>query len=154
MSIGELVTLAHGFLGVLLIVGTPWAMAELLALSSPEGVKRLKLVTAGLAVIAFLVSIFLAAPSYLVYYPPAKEVILKSPTPWAHTVLMEIKEHVGLGGPLVLFVVAFLVWYYNNALIENKDLRKLLFALLAVSLVVAFYEIALGTYIARIAPVR
>lgn len=147
-------TLAHGFLGVLLIVGAPWAMAELLALSSPDGVKRLKFLLVGLTVLAFLSSILLGMTSYYVYYPPAKDVILKGPTPWAHTVLMEIKEHVGLGGPMIYFVVAFLVWYYNNTLIENKDLRRLLFALVAVALVFAFYEIALGTYIARVAPVR
>lgn len=154
MALGELLSLSHGFLGILLIVGTPWATAELFALSNHGGVKRLKLVTLGLAFTAFLSCIFLAGPTYLGYYPAAKKEILSGATPWVHEVLMEVKEHIGLIEPMLLFSIAFLVWYHADSLIEDKSTRHLIIALLIIAFLLAFAVMGMGAYIAKTAPVR
>jgi len=154
MALGELLSLSHGFIGILLIVGTPWAAAELFALTSHNGVRRLKLVTLGLASAAFLSCIFLAAPTYLNYYPAAKAEILSSSTPWVHEVLMEVKEHIGLIEPMLLFSIAFLTWYQSDNLIEDKSMRSLIIALLIIAFLLAFAVMGMGAYIAKTAPVR
>lgn len=120
MAFGELLSLLHGFIGILLIAGAPWAAAELFALGSNDGVKRLKTVTLGLVVISFVGCIFLAAPTYLVYYPSAKSALLNGPKPWVHEVLMEVKEHIGLLEPRLMFSIAFLIWYYADDLLDDK----------------------------------
>lgn len=153
MGLGEILSLSHGFIGILLIVGTPWAMAEILALHDRAGVKRLKLVTMGLAVFTFLSCIFLAAPTYINYYTAAKAEIKAGPTPWVHGILMEIKEHIGLLEPMIMFSIAVLTWYYSDSLIDDKNSRKLIFALLATAFVLAFIVMAMGAYIAKTGPI-
>lgn len=154
MGLGEILSLSHGFIGILLIVGMPWAMAEIFALHDRTGVKRLKLVTMGLVFFAFLSCIFLAAPTYITYYPEAKAEIKAGPTPWVHGILMEIKEHIALLEPMMLFSIAFLTWYYSDSLIDDKNARRLIFALLATAFVLAFIVMAMGAYIAKTGPIR
>jgi heme/copper-type cytochrome/quinol oxidase subunit 3 len=153
MGLGELFSLTHGFIGILIIVGTPWAMAEIFALHDRAGVKRLKLVTAGLAICGFLSCIFLAAPTYITYYPAAKAEIKAGPTPWVHGILMEVKEHIGLLEPMILFSIAFIAWYCSDSLIEDKDSKTLIFVLLATAFVLAFIVMAMGAYIAKVGPI-
>lgn len=154
MALGEILSLSHGFIGILLIVGTPWAMAEIFALHDRNGVKRLKLVTLGLAFFAFLSCIFLAAPTYITYYPEAKAEINAGPTPWVHGILMEIKEHIGLLEPMIMFSIAFLAWYHSDNLIDDKNSRTLIFALLAIAFLLAFTIMGMGAYIAKTGPIR
>ena len=119
-SFGEILGLTHGFLGILLLVGLPWAMAEILALSNEAGVKRLKIVTLGLTIASYLSCIILAAPLYINYYPAAKAVINAGTSPWVHGILMEIKEHIGLIEPMLSFAIMGLVWSKSNSVVDIK----------------------------------
>jgi Kef-type K+ transport system membrane component KefB len=55
---------------------------------------------------------------------------------------------------MIVFTIAFLAWYYSERLIDDKDSRTLIFALLAVAFVLAFIVMALGAYIAKVGPIR
>jgi len=154
VSFGEILSLSHGFLGILLIVGTPWALAELFALKDQAGIKRLKLVTLGLVIAAFLSCIFLAAPTYINYYPAAKAEIKAGPNPWVHGILMEIKEHIGLLEPMIMFSAFFIVWYYSDNLIRDETARRSAIALLGLGFVLAFIVMGMGAYIAKTGPIR
>jgi len=154
MSIGEILSLTHGFLGILLIVGAPWALAELFALKDHAGIKRLKLVTLGLVIASFLSCVILAAPTYITYYPAAKAEIKAGPNPWAHGILMEVKEHIGLIEPMIMLLVAVLVWGYSDTLIRDKTTRVHAKALLFIGFILAFVVMAMGAYIAKTGPIR
>jgi len=154
MGFGEILSLSHGFLGILIIVGLPWALAELVALKDLSGVKRLKIVTLGVAICALLSCIILAAPTYIVYYPEAKAEIKAGPTPWVHEILMEIKEHIGLLEPLIMLSAVFLIWYYSDNLLKEKDSRRSIMVLLVIAFLLAFLEMGLGAYIAKTGPIR
>ena len=145
-SFGEILGLTHGFLGILLIVGLPWAMAEILALSNEAGVKRLKMVTLGITIASYLSCIILAAPLYINYYPAAKAVINAGSSPWVHGILMEIKEHIGLIEPMLAFTIMAAVWGKSNGLIEDKTSRKYIFALMTIGAILAFIVMGMGAY--------
>lgn len=154
MSFGEILSLTHGFLGILLIVGSPWALAELFALKDHNGIQRLKLVTLGLVFASFLSCVFLAAPTYLNYYPVAKAEIKAGPNPWVHGILMETKEHIGLLEPMVMLAAAFVVWYYSDSLIQDRNARRSAIALLIFGFLLAFAVMSMGAYIAKTGPIR
>jgi hypothetical protein len=154
MSTGEILSLTHGFFGILLIVGTPWAMAELLALNDEAGLKRLKFVTLGVTISSFLSCVILAAPTYLIYYPAARAEIVAGPTPWAHGIFMEIKEHIGLIEPMLSFAISGIVWQVSDKLFEDKAAKKLIFVLLIISFALSFSVMSMGAYITKTGPIR
>lgn len=72
------------------------------------------------AVIAFL-SWILLLPSgklYMAFYPATKTLIKAGSWPWAHSIVMETKEHFGLLLPIIATVAAGLV--YSNKAEESK----------------------------------
>lgn len=154
MSVGEILSLTHGFLGILLIAGTPWALAELFVLKDHAGIRRLKMVTLGLVIASFLSCIILAAPTYITYYPAAEAEIKAGPNPWAHGILMEVKEHIGLIEPMIMLLVAVLVWGSSDDLIRDKKTRGHVKTLLVIGFILAFAVMAMGAFIAKTGPIR
>ena len=74
---------------------------------------------------------------YSSYYGKAiKPGIVKSTTPWVHTILMESKEHVFLFLPFLAFVVFILINFCTKELIANAKLKMnlILLCLLIVTL--------------------
>src|SRR3989338_1458028 len=67
----------------------------------------------GVAVLVAFVSWVQLLPSaitYIVFYPATKTVIKAGAWPWAHSVIMETKEHWGLLLPVIATVAALLVF--------------------------------------------
>jgi hypothetical protein len=88
----ELILFAHPTFGVLGILAAVWVFVE--ALNADEAhASRLR--AAAWAVAVFIVlSWVLGGYWYVNYYAPEKALILKGPWPWAHSLVMEVKEHV------------------------------------------------------------
>lgn len=153
IGIGEILSLTHGSLGILIIVGLPWVMAEILALHDKAGLKRLKLVILAVTISAFLSAIIFAAPTYITYYPDAKAVINAGETPWVHGILMEVKEHIGLLAPMIAFAAAGLIWTSSDRLIDDKNQKRLVFVLVIIAFIIAFSVMSMGAYITKTAPI-
>ncbi len=151
----EITAITHGFLGTVFLMAFAGAFAELIELTN-GGIKRLK-IGAVLMLASITLTDILGDLVYTVYRSSAKEsarsVILAGPTPWVHTVLMELKEHIAHFVPLLLFVVVFMAFYYDKELLEKKELRYLAIALLVFAMFITLLVFGLGAYITKIKPV-
>jgi hypothetical protein len=87
----EIILFAHPTFGVLAIIAAVWVLVETLNVS-PANLGRVRAVAAVTA--AFMVlSWVLGGYWYVNYYGPEKAMILRGPWPWAHSIVMETKEH-------------------------------------------------------------
>lgn len=139
----------HVMFGVWGIIMAVWAIVELLNISE-KNQKRLGNVT-------LLSSIFIWASYiaggwwYWVYYG-AKEigdkyVIKGGPWPWAHSFVMEVKEHVFF--LLILLSMLLVVIVKNNNLLENKNIKKLAITVAVIVVVLGFGMEAFGSIITK-----
>ncbi|MBI4017495.1 MAG: hypothetical protein HY366_00955 [Candidatus Aenigmarchaeota archaeon] len=117
----DLVLYAHIIIGALLILLPMWIIIEMKRPSSL--VKPLATVT---AVLSWL-ELVPAGILYLVFYPATKTLIKAGSWPWAHSIIMETKEHWGLFLPVIATTAAWLVLAGKNE--ESKKWWVLLAAL-------------------------
>lgn len=151
----EITAIVHGFLGTVFLMAFAGAFAELVEITN-SGIKRLKIGVTLMAA-SIIITDLLGDLVYTVYRAPvpesARSVILAGPTPWVHTVLMELKEHIAHFVPLLLIAVAFMVFYYDKDLLEKKELRYLTTALLVFAMLITLLVFGLGAYITKVKPI-
>ncbi|MEK6967472.1 MAG: hypothetical protein AABX51_02470 [Nanoarchaeota archaeon] len=151
----EITAIVHGFLGTVFLMAFAGAFAELVEITN-SGIKRLKIGVTLMAA-SIIITALLGDLVYTVYRAPvpesARSVILAGPTPWVHTVLMELKEHIAHFVPLLLIAVAFMVFYYDKDLLEKKELRYLTTALLVFAMLITLLVFGLGAYITKVKPI-
>ncbi|HIJ98075.1 TPA: hypothetical protein H1012_03420 [archaeon] len=104
---------AHILIGALLIL-LPFIILSQLKAKNPIA-KQLSFLTAGLSWILLIP----AGKLYITFYPATKTVIKAGAWPWAHSIIMETKEHWGLLLPIIATTAAFLV--YDG---KNEESRK------------------------------
>lgn len=108
----DFVLFAHIILGLALIA---FPLLILLYLrKKPSWLTALSVLTAALSWLLLLPAGIL----YIMFYPATKTVIKAGAWPWAHSVLMETKEHWGLLLPFIATVAAGLI--YTNKTEESK----------------------------------
>ena len=94
----------HIILGALLI-----PLSIIILMYMKKKVTWLKPLAAAAAVISWI-QIIPAGILYLNFYPATKTLIKAGAWPWAHSVIMETKEHWGLLIPIIATMAAWLVW--------------------------------------------
>jgi hypothetical protein len=87
----DIILFAHPTFGVLGIIAAVWVFVETLN-AGPANLGRLRTVAVLVALFIVLAWI-LGGYWYVTYYAPEKAIILKGPWPWAHSLVMETKEH-------------------------------------------------------------
>jgi len=119
----DLVYFAHIILGILLVI-LPIIILQL---------KKSNL-TRPLSALTAAVSWILLVPAgilYVLFYPATKTVIKAGAWPWAHSIIMETKEHWGLLLPIIATVAAILVFTG-----KEKESRKWWILLLVLSILI------------------
>lgn len=130
----------HAWLGEIGGILFLWVWIELFN-KTPEALRRAKL-AAFLAVIAEFLSWGCAAAYYLTHYPGVRDVIKKGAMPWAHTVILETKEHVFMFIPILALAAYFvIVWLMKN---EDEKVRGALKWLSALILIMCFAMAGMG----------
>jgi len=160
-------TLIHGMiLGSLFLLAFAGGLAGLYSLRSElvteagmlERVRRLKIGTSAMAVIAWLTVI---TGTWVVYpwYREAtddspRSILLSDPSTedW-HKFGMEWKEHVAWIAPMLATAAALLVAYYGVTLVRNRTLRTITIVLFVGGFVTAAVAGLLGALITKAAPV-
>ncbi|MFQ6118659.1 MAG: hypothetical protein ACE5KE_02090 [Methanosarcinales archaeon] len=99
----DIILYTHIILGVLLIVLPIIILLELKIKSSM--IKSIALLTAGIS----WLHLFASGILYVIFYSATKTLIKAGAWPWAHSILMETKEHWGLLLPIIATVAAGLV---------------------------------------------
>lgn len=150
----EVLSILHGFLGTIFLMGFSGAFAELIELTN-AGIRRIKLGT----LIMFVASILLdmtGAIIYVYYRAPvpesARSKILAGPVPWVHTVLFELKEFVAVYVPVILVVAVYMAWHHAAEIGTNKTIRMMLTALLVLATLVTLLTFGLGAYVTKVQP--
>ena len=108
----DLVLYMHIIAGILIIVLSIFILRNIQA--KPKWLKQASLLTAAISWIMIVPSGIL----YRVFYPATKTLIKAGTWPWAHSIVMETKEHWGLLIPVIATVAAGLV--YSGRLKESK----------------------------------
>jgi hypothetical protein len=113
----SMLVLLHAGLGELGVLCFLWIIAEIIN-GSQDAFKRARIVSvAGL--LLFVGSWIVGGYYYVtVYGPIVKPVVLGSPYPWAHGIVMEVKEHVFLLVPIMAAAVTI-------ALLSSRDFKEM-----------------------------
>jgi hypothetical protein len=94
-----------------ILLGAAVIALSLLAYFAAKGKDtRLLKIYAGFAALSSWVLLLPSAMTYLVFYPATKTVIKAGAWPWAHSIVMETKEHWGLLLPVITTVAAGLAF--------------------------------------------
>ncbi|RMD67921.1 hypothetical protein D6817_00170 [Candidatus Pacearchaeota archaeon] len=146
MSGGALVGI-HAFLGELGIAAFIWVFVEMLK-PTRRRLKRAQ-IAASLGIACFLLSWIFGGIFYVNTYTPHEKPLVKAgPKPWAHSIVMETKEHVFLLLPLLSFF-ALMLLKKGEAHVDGKRKDELRRAVLLISVVIVLLAglIALSGYI-------
>ena len=108
----DLVYFAHIIIGIALVLLPIIILTNLK--NNGELAKKLGALTAGLSWLILLP----AGSLYTQFYPATKTLILANAWPWAHSIVMETKEHWGILLPIVATTAALMVW--NGKAEESK----------------------------------
>ena len=126
---------SHIILGVAAVAA---AYAVLMSLLKRESnIRFLETVSLG-GLVVLLLSWITGAYYYVIYYGPAvRDVIKKGPYPWAHSIVMEAKEHVFLFLPF-LFVALFLSIIAGRTFLnQNLMFKRSLIAVAAILTIIS-----------------
>ncbi len=151
----EFWALFHGFLGTLFLMAFSGSFAELLHLTK-AGLRRLKVGITVLFVTAW--ALFASGTNvYIAYRAPvpesARSRILAGPTPWVHSVLMELKEFTGAFVPAIALLALVLVLAWDERLLEEGRLRRVLALVLVAAMLWTLLPFGLGAFITKTASV-
>jgi hypothetical protein len=117
----EILLMLHVSLGVFCIVATVWIFVDVLNAGAANQA-RVKLLSR-LVAVAMGAAFFIAGYWYVVFYPGDKAIILKGPWPFAHSFIMETKEHLVI---LMLLLTTYLPIVAASNFDANRAARKLL----------------------------
>lgn len=132
----------HAALGEIGAIGFLWILIELLN-TKKRNINRLKTI----ALVA-TIFIFLSWTTGGVYYvniygSEVKPIIKEGPQPWAHAILMEVKEHVFLFLPFLALLAYSTIAKYEDKIFTSK-LRTQLILLCLLIFILAFAIGAMG----------
>lgn len=124
-SMKEALLFLHPALAVFGVIASVWVFVEVLN-ASEQNRKRIN-VSSMLVAIFMVLTWITSGFWYITYYSVDKALILKGPWAFAHTILMESKEHIFFG---ILILALFLPFISRrNNVAENASARILLLTL-------------------------
>jgi hypothetical protein len=131
----DILLFAHAGFGMLGVLGALWVFVE--ALNAREEnearIRKAALITA----LFFVGALFCGGYWYVHFYPAEKAIILKGPWPFAHSLLMETKEHLFF---VTLILALYLPIAARESLFANRAARRMV---LAVSLLIVLSALAI-----------
>ncbi len=133
----------HAALGEFAILSFFWVFVEILN-PTEQRIKRAKIVAA-LGVIFIFISWIVGGYYYVnVYGSNVKPIIKAGPSPWAHSVFMETKEHIFLFLPFLSLLTLGLIYKHQKRLINNAAARISVLMLSALIVLIGLSMIGMG----------
>ncbi len=116
------------------LTGAVLLAALLYALLNPSASARRLRMTGWWSFVSIVLSWFTGAYYYVTYYGKIVRPVIKAGAyPWAHSVLMEAKEHLFLFLPFLTFVLAMLLQTQGVRTVQDPLLRRALLLLASVA---------------------
>lgn len=136
------ILMAHATTGMLFVLTVVWMYVDVLNVREGN-VQRIRLLS---RIAAFLVWVTygLGGYWYVVHYAKDKAVILKGPWPFAHSVVMETKEHVVL---LLVLLATLLPVLATNDLAGSRIARKFILCITALIILGGLFMEGAGAFI-------
>ncbi len=148
----EIVSMLHGFLGLMIIIGLSFSLAELF--QNQPNPRKFRFFM-GLLFVAFLFIVIMGNVMYAVYADAdgksVKKIIQESTKPRADTLVMEVKKHVGNFFPALMFIPFMMSLYYRDELFVEKERKVILVILVGAILFLTVGIFGAGALIAKIA---
>jgi|SRR3989344_5127111 len=110
----------HAVLGEIGIVAFVWVFVEMIK-PSPKRLKRAQI--AALIGVSFFIASWIVGGYYYVndYGLLVKPLIKEGPEPWAHSVIMESKEHIFIFLPFISLFTYNILRHYGKSLKKDKN---------------------------------
>jgi len=153
--VGEVkdLVMVHSTFGAIAAAALTWIIIELRHLTS-QGVARAK-IASYIAVFFNIVGCWIVGGYYYLtfYGSQLKPIIVSGSQPWAHQIVMEVKEHVFLSLPVIsLALMVALVWLSKDqTLLEDPKARRAIIALAVLALVMVVVTFIFGAIISNAA---
>lgn len=140
----DIILIVHVLFAVFAMFCAIWLFVE--ALNASEA-NRKRTRWAAALVAAFMVITWIASGyGYVLYYAADKAIILAGPWAWAHTIVMETKEHVFFITLVLSLLLPIVV--FTQDLVANRDARRLTLWILALIVLSALALEGAGSVIA------
>lgn len=125
----------HVFAGVIGVIAT--FLVVLTLLKSTPNIKKLR-VTSFLATLSYFISWFSGGYYYWKYYGDnVKPIIKDGDYAWAHSIVMEAKEHVFLLLPVMALVIMSFAYFSSGRLLSDSEFKSSVTFFSIVALVLA-----------------
>jgi len=147
---GKSLVLVHSLSGGLAVLCLTWIAVEMLYLKG-EGIARARIAS-------YLASFFLIAGCWIAggynyrtaYGAAVRPVILAGPTPWAHIIVMEAKEHIFVFLPIIAIALSItLATLDGEALLKNPKSRRALAVVAFLALFIVLITFLMGAIISN-----
>lgn len=130
--------ISHVFLGLAAMV---MAVMTFFMIRNVGAGRGKRIFTAFLTALFFLASWLVGGMYYVTYYGKSvKPVIKQGAYPWAHSLVMEFKEHVFLFLPFLSLAMFLAVWFMPQESLASDRVRRFL---LAVQMAVIFISVSM-----------
>lgn len=114
----------HIFLGLLGIIFFYAVLMILFKQVDEKRLKFLKLYSLG-GFISFILSWLTGGYYYFLYYGAAvKPTIIAGKYPWAHSIIMEAKEHIFLFLPFAALAITLMFYFFGDRIEQNQNIKK------------------------------
>lgn len=168
LTFREFWTVVHGMLfGAIYLLAFAGGLADLWSLkpkliTQVGYLERLKRLRIGMWIMTFAAWGTVLTGTYVVYpwyrektpTSPRNILLANSKLSQWHTFGMEWKEHIGWLCPILITVVAFIITYYGEHLIEYPILRKSLLIFFILAFIFAGIAGVYGAFITKIVPIH
>ena len=136
---------AHVLIGLIGVMASYATLMGLLRREPPLLFLRFSALTAFLS---YLLSWVSGGYYYVLRYGiEVKPVILVGAYPWAHTVIMESKEHIFLFLPVLAFTVLLVLWRQGDRIASDQGLKRALIYLAALTAFLGIFIAIAGVVI-------
>ncbi|MDQ1313156.1 MAG: hypothetical protein QG605_1695 [Euryarchaeota archaeon] len=151
----KILVLIHSVSGGLTALALVWIILEILY-PTEQGVVRAK-IAGYLAAFLVVAGCWIAGGyNYLTNYgSQVKPIILAGLDPWAHSIVMEVKEHVFIFLPIIVIALSMtLVILDQNALLEDPEARRAIAITALLALLMVLLMFLMGAIISNAGNVR
>lgn len=133
-----------GLLGVILFYAVLMNIVKQIDLQKIKFLRR----SALFGFLSFTLSWLTGGYYYFLYYGAAvKPTILAGKYPWAHSIIMEAKEHIFLFLPFAALVITLLFYFFGDKIEQNQNIKKSVILLSVVIVIIGTLMALMGIII-------
>lgn len=155
ISGSKILVLIHSISGGLTVLALVWIILEILY-PTKEGIVRTKIVSYSAAFLVVAGSWIVGGYNYLTNYgSQTKPIILSGPEPWAHSIVMEVKEHIFIFLPVIIIALSMTLGIIDqDALLKDTNARRAVAITAILALIMVLLMFLMGAIVSNAGNMR